>query len=171
LIEALQSLQARTLSSSAKEHWPAEKIRSKFAVDLRYAKQSHDVTVELPDLTPESVNRLPEMFESRHVELFGRAHKIDVMVRTIRIAITAEAPFGFRLLEPKDASPTQERATRPVWFSGTQVKTPIIQRSKLPPGFTTAGPAVIAEYGATTIVPPNWQMHVAQNSALVITRQ
>jgi N-methylhydantoinase A len=170
LIEALQSLQARTLSTAAKEHWPAEKIRPKFAVDLRYAKQSHDVTVELPDLTVESVNRLPEMFESRHIELFGRAHKIDVMVRTIRVAITAEAPFDFRLLKPKNAATSAQRVVRPVWFSGTKFETPVIQRSQLSAGFSTAGPAVIAEYGATTIVPPNWEMHVAENSALVITR-
>jgi N-methylhydantoinase A len=171
LIEALQSLQARTLSASAKERWPIDKIRPKFAVDLRYAKQSHDVTVELPDLTFESVNRLPAMFESRHIELFGRAHKIGVTVRTIRVAITAEAPFDFRLRKPEYTVAADKRVVRPVWFSGVQLETPVIQRSQLAPGFSAAGPAVIAEYGSTTIVPPNWQMRVADNAALVITRQ
>jgi N-methylhydantoinase A len=111
------------------------------------------------------------MFESRHNELFGRAHKIDVMVRTIRVAITAEAPFDFRLLKSKDAAATGQQVVRSVWFSGTQLETPILQRSQLAPGFSAAGPAVIAEYGSTTIVPPNWQMRVAENAALVITKQ
>jgi N-methylhydantoinase A len=171
LIEALRLLQAGMMSRIAEDHWPAEKVRPKFAVDLRYAKQSHDVTVELPDLAIETVQRLPDMFERRHIELYGQAHRIGVAVRTIRVAIMAEAPFGFRLASPENRAGSPDSGVRPVWFSGAQVETPVMQRSQLAPGFSAAGPAIIAEYGATTVVPPHWRMRVAGNAALMMSRQ
>ena len=172
LIDALKEQRDRLLSRVRDGGWPLHDVQTRYAVDLRYAKQSHDVTVDLSDIAPDSVRRLPQFFEKRHIELYGQAHKIEIVVTTLRVAVTAEAPFGFRLLKGnKPVRPEQGAIRRPVWFSGAEVETGILERSQLGPDFAAVGPAVIAEYGATTVVPPHWQMRVAENAALIITRQ
>ena len=47
--------------------------------------------------------------------------------------------------------------SRPVYFAeeGRQVDTAVYSRAALPVGFSAAGPAVIEEYGSTTVVGPD----------------
>ena len=46
--------------------------------------------------------------------------------------------------------------TRPVWFAGEREarSTAVYARSRLPIGFAADGPAIIEEYGTTTVVGP-----------------
>ena len=57
---------------------------------------------------------------------------------------------------PRTPSKAGPAATRPVYFGtiGGVVETRIYDRDSLAPGFSAEGPAVIEEYGSTTIVSP-----------------
>ncbi len=57
-------------------------------------------------------------------------------------------------------------------FSGGQFHdTPVYQRDSLRPGDLIAGPAIIAETNATTVVEPEWQAQVTPIDHLVLTRR
>ena len=43
---------------------------------------------------------------------------------------------------------------RPVYFGGSFQDTPIYDRASLPPGYALDGPAVVEEFGSTTVVFP-----------------
>ena len=50
------------------------------------------------------------------------------------------------------------------------VDTPVIARARLVPGAVVAGPAVIVEYSATTLVPPGWTATVGADAGLLLQR-
>jgi N-methylhydantoinase A len=49
---------------------------------------------------------------------------------------------------------------RPVIFDGRAVATPVHRRDALPAGTRHAGPLLVCEYSATTVVPPGWRLSV-----------
>ena len=57
---------------------------------------------------------------------------------------------------PRAKAASQTAVTRPVYFksAGGMVDARIYDRDCLEPGFTGTGPAVIEEYGSTTVVWP-----------------
>jgi N-methylhydantoinase A/oxoprolinase/acetone carboxylase beta subunit len=58
---------------------------------------------------------------------------------------------------PRVANAAHAMVTRPVYFAaaGGMLETPVFDRYALAPGFASAGPAVLEEYGSTTIVGPH----------------
>src|SRR5439155_15192742 len=66
-----------------------------------------------------------------------------------------------------DAEPV---ATREVWSAGAWRATPIFERAALPAGAAVAGPAIIAEPNATTVVEPGWRAAVAADGSCILTR-
>ena len=54
--------------------------------------------------------------------------------------------------------------TRPVYFSKEEgfVNAKVYERSELTPGFQAEGPAVIEEYGSTTLIAPNDSFEIGQ---------
>jgi len=55
-----------------------------------------------------------------------------------------------------------------VWFDGKKVSTRIYARDELVPGRKYAGPAIVAEYSATTVIPPGKRFHVDTVGGLLI---
>ncbi|HVS22579.1 MAG TPA: hydantoinase B/oxoprolinase family protein [Gammaproteobacteria bacterium] len=75
-------------------------------------------------------------------------------------------PFSTR----STAADPQPVAKREVWSAGAWRATPIFERAALPAGAAVAGPAVIAEPNATTVVEPGWRAALAADGSLILTR-
>ena len=60
--------------------------------------------------------------------------------------------------------------TRAVFFAGRFLDTPVLDRSRLPAGAALAGPAIVEEDGATTVVPPDWRFRVLESGDLMLKR-
>jgi len=56
-------------------------------------------------------------------------------------------------------------------FDRRSLASKIYERSSLPTGKSVAGPAIIAEYSGTTVVPPEWRAAADRNGNLVLTRK
>jgi N-methylhydantoinase A len=72
---------------------------------------------------------------------------------------------------PKLAMPhtaATAKSSRPVYFDGAFRDTPIYDRATLTPGFGLAGPAVIEEFGSTTVVFPGQQLSVDDHGILIV---
>jgi len=68
------------------------------------------------------------------------------------------------------AEPPAPAGTVPMYAAGRNHDTPIYVREALRPGMHLAGPAVVAEKNATTIVEPGWTAEVTTRNHLVIRR-
>ncbi len=91
-------------------------------------------------------------------------------------AVSIEVLGGDHDVERALAAPAQrtgplEPATRAAMISGgAQHDAPLYRREDLRPGDIIAGPAIIAEANATTVVEPGWRAEVTRLDHLVLTR-
>ena len=60
--------------------------------------------------------------------------------------------------------------TRSVFFGGRFFDTPVLARGRLPAGAFHAGPAIVEEEGAITVVPPEWRLRVLDSGDLLMER-
>jgi 5-oxoprolinase (ATP-hydrolysing) len=71
---------------------------------------------------------------------------------------------------PERPGPMRPARRVPLYSGGATHEAPVYRREALRPGDTIAGPAIIAEANATTVVEPQWQAQVTPLNHLVLTR-
>jgi N-methylhydantoinase A len=141
----------------AAEGFSADARRLDRSVDLRYAGQAFELTVPVgASLDPDDIERL---FHRRHEAAYGHADphgRVEVVnVRLAAFGLTTKpepAPYRSETRTLPDAVIEMREA----WFGGRAWPTPIYDRDRLPEAAALAGPAVIEEFGATTVIPPDW---------------
>jgi N-methylhydantoinase A len=130
-----------------------------FEADMHYAGQTHTVAARLPTQDAGCVSRdmLLAAFELAYEAAFGRLLPgIAVRVVNLRVAaIGRRKRFDFSALAPADGARMEDaaRGTRPVWFGGWR-ETRIFDRLALPVGAEIAGPAILEQPDATTVIDP-----------------
>jgi N-methylhydantoinase A len=135
-------------------------------IDLRYVGQSYELTI------PEG-EELLERFHAEHDRTYGFSapgEAVEVVsLRLTSIGRIAKPPV--RRLEPGGAAEPKER--RPVYFAeaGDYVDCPIYDRYALAAGAAFAGPAVVEEFDATTVVHPWFVVRVDDVGNLIIERE
>jgi N-methylhydantoinase A len=132
-----------------------------WTLDVRYAGQSYELTVPFG-------GRWVAAFHRGHAARFGHADaQRPVEVVTLRLRARGGAgprmPSGMHRL--RRAAPLMRR---PVVFDGRVVATPVHRRDALPVGTRLAGPLLVCEYSATTVVPPGWRLAVEPTGGLLL---
>ncbi|PYM26588.1 MAG: hypothetical protein DMD78_03860 [Candidatus Rokuibacteriota bacterium] len=145
------------------------------SVDLRYHGQSFELSIPVPAgaLTADDVARLRAEFDAAHERAYGYAAPEDavelVNVRLAAIGVTPRprrAPLGQGTRDVRGALKGQ----REVWFAEVRGwrKTDVLDRTKLLRGNVVAGPAIVEEHDASTLVHPDWQATVDEHGNLVL---
>ncbi|MBS0518723.1 MAG: hydantoinase/oxoprolinase family protein [Proteobacteria bacterium] len=156
------------------------------SADMRYAGQGHEILVPLPDgpFTADSVAELKRRFEAGYRALFSRVvPALDVEV--VGWILRAEAPAPGRAADQVPSGPRAsgspqepERAAGPRSEEVRNLFNPMLRefasvpvhrRSKLKPGDTISGPAVIAEDETTTIVTAGFTAALDPSGAIRLT--
>ena len=130
-------------------------------LDVRYAGQSYELTLPF---APAWV----AAFHRRHAARFGHADaRRPVEVVTLRLR--ARGGAGPRPASGmRRAARTAPLMRRPVVFDSRAVNTPVHRRDALPAGTRHAGPLLVCEYSATTVVPPGWRLTVEPTGGLLL---
>ena len=147
-----------------------------FEADMHYVGQTHTVAVALPLTVAEGRTDVTEAvirtaFEDAYRRAFGRVlPEVAVQLVNIRTAAIGRRPrFDLAALAPT-ATELAEPAYRPVWFDGGWQTAAIHDRLALPVGAVIAGPAVLEQPDATTVVDPGLQARVDALGNVIVTR-
>jgi N-methylhydantoinase A len=73
-------------------------------------------------------------------------------------------------LERHGSAIPARKSMRPVYFDGASRDTPIYDRASLTPHMRLQGPAVVEEFGSTTVIFPQQELAVDPHGILVIRR-
>ena len=134
------------------------------SLDLRYAGQGYELNVKAG---PGFVAR----FHRVHRERYGYAdakRTVEVVnVRVRMIARTKKIPLPRRKGRHGDGRQAIVRSRR-VLFGLRSVQALVYDRSLLVPGDTFGGPAIIAEYSATTVLPPGCRARVDERENIIV---
>jgi N-methylhydantoinase A len=121
--------------------------------DLRYAGQSYELTVSVPDTVDAATLR--ERFHEHHERV--RGYRLpDEAVELVTLRVTTTVPG-----EPPDIT-HQGETTAPVGhrealFDGAFCETPVYDRTILEAGTAVEGPALFEGGESTVVVPPDWR--------------
>jgi len=127
---------------------------------MRYHGQNYELGVAVPDgaITSATLQALAAGFADAHRQRYGFAADGDpVQLVTLRVEATGTVRKAELLAHP-EAGPDASAAIvqrRPVWLEEAHDfrSTPIYARESLRPGNRFAGPAIVEQMDATTLVP------------------
>jgi N-methylhydantoinase A len=149
---------------------PAQQ-RHRRSLDLRYRGQAFELNVAVDDaLDPDTIEA---SFHVHHRGAYGHASPgATVELVNARLAahgvVVKPAPERYRsATRSMDAALVERRS---VWFSGAPYECPVWERERMPDAAQVHGPAIVEEFGATTVVPPGWQGLVDQHGNLRLER-
>ncbi len=89
---------------------------------------------------------------------------------SVEVVGAGDVPSTQRSAAVAAVSPPPVRARRAIWFGAAPVDTPIYARDDLKYEHMIAGPAIIVEAAATTVVEPGWRASVDRLENLVLER-
>jgi N-methylhydantoinase A len=149
--------------------------------DMRYAGQGYELRVSLGGLGQGSLdgNTLTgarARFDAVHERIHGHAAKekgVEVVSYRLRVRVSVPK-FSPRASEARSASPPPAAAIkrkRNVFFAADAATgTTIYDRDRLDVGASFAGPAIVEQFDATTVVPPGWHASVDRYGNLILAR-
>jgi N-methylhydantoinase A len=166
LKERFGALVAQAEAEMQAEGFAPDQLTIEQTLDMRYEGQSYELNTSF---SPEFVSD----FHLAHQQRFGYARR-DARVEIVNLRLRVIGPTPRPEFKPEElAEPDPTRALidrKPVVFNGEATETAFYQREKLKPGNHIFGPAVIVEFSATTVVPPDFWATVDAYRNLVLER-
>jgi N-methylhydantoinase A len=173
------TLQKQAAKDFQKEAWPGS-VRYQASVDIRYRGQGYELNLPF-------TKSLLSHFQQEHHRRYGYAHpdrELELVTLRLRATVPTATPGGKIAPVGTSASAVQPSAARgpsraklgspstapaPVLFEGKKLATAIHSRDAIKPGQIHSGPAIVTEYSATTVIPPNQRFELDPFSNLIIT--
>jgi N-methylhydantoinase A len=154
MAEAFATLEQEAQAALASEFGTSDVFFERHA-EMRYRGQRHNIKVPVSGLNDKETIRAA--FERDYKRRYGHADaKAPAEFQALHLSAFArlKQPDVARL--PRAATPAETAQTRKIFIgnAGGWLDATIYHRDALEPGFTAPGPAVIEEYGSTTVVWP-----------------
>ena len=166
IFEEMEKEGTRLLSS---EHIPRERVEYRFALDLRYVKQYHEVTVPVSREEVESADiaSMMEKFHPEHNRLYGYSLEKEgtpvelINMRLSCIGRTDKPRFIQEEYSSRDPSGALKESRRVYIPSARRhERTNVYDGYGLRYGNLVDGPAIIEQVNTTTFVTPEYRMAV-----------
>ncbi len=159
------SLESRAIGDMRDEGFMNDQLLLERYADLRYKGQSYELIV------PWSSD-LAQGFHAAHQRAYGycdREGEIEMVNVRLRAVAETDKPSLECCKIPQTKDPSEAViCERSCVFDGVTVATKLYRRSLLREGFELEGPAIIAEYSSTTVLPPGMILSVDSLRNMVI---
>jgi N-methylhydantoinase A len=158
LRQAFAEMEAAARQQLEREGFAPEQQKLLRSLDLRYRGQAFELNI--PTDTALQLDRIEADFHRQHRDTYGHANP-QAAIELVNARLTAYGlvpkPAAERHVAPGadlDRALVERRA---VWFEGRAHDCPVWDRERLPERAELRGPAIVEEFGATTVVPPGWR--------------
>jgi N-methylhydantoinase A len=175
-----RGLEAKARDEIATEGLDAGAARFSRELDLRYTGQGYELRTPLDGLfadalTAESLARAREKFDERHAQLHGHAaRERPVEVVSYRLRLRVAVPKYEPRDEPAAAAPQppEPKGRRTIHLDGASACEAVLyERDRLDVGAEIAGPAIVEQFDATTVIPPGWSARVDRRRNLILEKR
>ncbi|MGE3497894.1 MAG: hydantoinase/oxoprolinase family protein [Candidatus Binatia bacterium] len=161
LSSRVRALATRARRELLAEGAAARDVSCAARLDVRYRGQSYELSVPLGPAYRAA-------FHAAHRRRYGYAD-VDRPVEVVNVRLSATAPSPAPALRPARAEPAASAPHRLRWAGGWRAARRIA-REALPRRGPVAGPLVITELSATTVVAPGWRVRVLAHGDLLLAR-
>lgn len=164
--EVFAALEARGIKELTGEGFRRGQIKRTRLLDLRYVGQAFELTLRAEGDTVREFHRAHE----RRYGYSDAQRPVEIVNVRARLTGTTPKPRLPRYKLGRANASAAIIGRRRALFAGRAHTTPIYNRSKLRAGHRFAGPAIIVEYSATTVVPPGWRARVDAVENVILER-
>lgn len=169
--EIYRQLEVKAAEELAAEGMSADHASFYRELDLRYTGQGYELRTPLDGLftdrlTADSLKAVRHRFDERHAQIHGHAapdRSVEVVSYRMRVRVGVTKYQAVEEPAPAQLRPVAEarKSVRTLFQSGvTGVEATVYERDKLDIGSLVAGPAIVEQFDATTIIPSGWQARV-----------
>jgi N-methylhydantoinase A len=156
------------------EGFAREQQRLRRSLDLRYRGQAFELNVAVGEIDGHGPSRskgedpqaLPDLaaieadLHRQHASAYGYANP-EATIELVNARLVAYGVVAKPAAERHQSDTTSMEAAlverRRVWFAGAAHDCPVWDRERLPSLAAIIGPAIVEEFGATTVVLPGWR--------------
>ena len=165
LDEELRQLEEKALQEFAAEDIDRERVHFLRYGRCRYQNQEHSVEIVLPDgdITDEQIKAIRQRFDTDYEREYTYTLTAPVELVAYHLVAIAEVDK----LKPQKLPTTGRKLEEAVkgqrevdYVEAGIHRATIYNGDGLEPGMDFVGPAIIEEYGATTVIPPGLPCHV-----------
>ena len=173
VVSLYAGLEKEAVETLERDGTDPERIRVVREADIRYAGQSMEVRVAAPTgaIDATFLSALIGAFHAAHLRTFGYNYAGQQKVELVNFCVSGfgliERPAMPKVAQPDAATPTP-KSVAPVYFNDAFRDTPAFDRATLPSGFQLEGPAIVEEFGSTTVVFPGQTLDVDPHGILII---
>ena len=166
----------RPMEEQAREDLGAEgfgraMLRFQRFLDVRYVGQSYELTVPCPPLGAGAAGAAARRFHRAHRRRYGHSDPSQP-TEVVTARLKAIGPVEKPVVAPMEEGGRDPSAAlvdeRPVVFNGKPLPARCYDRSRLLPGNAIAGPGLVFQMDATTVLPPGWTARVDGYGNLVL---
>jgi len=149
------------LEAQARKDLPGARLAR--SADIRYAGQSYELTVPWHSRNPAAP------FHAEHQRIYGyldRERAIEIVTIRVRAKLAVKKP---KLVSRRTHARTSKKAAgRRIYIGGAWHDVPVYTRDSLVSA-KLRGPALVLDYGSTTLISPGWTFSVDKLGSLKIT--
>jgi N-methylhydantoinase A len=174
--QLFQQMERAARHQLAVEGFAPSQQRLARSLDLRYRGQAFELNVaagEAGAALP-ALDAVEATFHRLHRTSYGHANP-DAVIELVNARLAAYGLVGKPAGESRrDADVSLDGALlerRRVWFGGEPRDCPVWERDRLPVRATLQGPAIVEEFGATTVVFPGWAGRLDEQGNLRFERE
>jgi N-methylhydantoinase A len=172
-------LEVKAREELAAEGMTAAAARFARELDLRYTGQGYELRTPLDglfteELTAQSMQAARERFDERHAQIHGHAAKerpVEVVSYRVRVRVTV--PKYEPRAEPAPAKPAAAvpKGKRRIHIGAKDsIEATLYERDRLDIDAMIAGPAIVEQFDATTVIPAGWTARVDGYRNLILQR-
>ena len=166
--QAFADMERRAAAALAAEFGAADARFERFA-EMRYRGQRHNIKVPINACHDAAAIRAA--FQTDYQRRYGHADlKAAAEVQALHLSSFARLRRPQIDTLPRPAAGAAHKGRRAIYFAETGlVEAEVLDRYALDPGFTGIGPAILEEYGSTTIVWPGDRYEIGPLREIRIT--
>jgi N-methylhydantoinase A len=175
IVAVWQELERAGVADVEAEGIPRSAISARFIADVRYFGEGHEVQIEIPRQLSglDAAQYMWDEFHNVHDRTFGFHYRgrQDVELVNLRVRAVGVQNRPHVAVDDGRSMPAEAFGRRKVYWRTTGwIDAPLFHRSELGIGQSIAGPAIIEEYGSTTVVAPSWSLEVDRYRNLILSK-
>jgi N-methylhydantoinase A len=165
IVKRLEEQAHRVLGT---EGFPRDKMRLDHTLDMRYLGQAYELNISLGTKDRDVI----AAFHRAHEMRYGYHHEnkqVEIVNVRCRATGITDKPPSQKIAPRSRTQPLLPEKTMELMFCDRTRKTTLYRRDNLRAGDIFSGPAIVAEYSATTLIPPDWKARVDNYGQLLLT--
>lgn len=170
----LQKIHAEMIEEAKRLLTPGITVAYQLLFDLRYVGQEFTlpVAVGIEQIKSGDPTPIRAVFDALHEQRYAHhssAERVEI-INVRLIALGKRTKLALPALS-KTGGPATPKEMRLVRFGqqDSEAECPVYSRDRLPPGTRFTGPALVSEYGSTTVLFPGDDLSVAATGELIIS--